>query len=224
MKLTLPQQDIYFEQLLYPEDPIYNIGAKIRIEGPLHIPVFQQAYRHLIEQHDTFRTVFRRVGESVEAQVLDTPVEPLEYLDRSAEGEDFVLDFMQREFVKPFDLLGNRFLHRFILIQVEPELHYLFSVYHHIITDGWGTSLMFQRLVSNYNELLEAGAVTTAYPFSYNTFAEDDELYRQSAAYQEDQAFWLEKFSELPENLFEARNRQVDKSNRSARKELYIPR
>ncbi|MCB0640785.1 MAG: amino acid adenylation domain-containing protein, partial [Phaeodactylibacter sp.] len=49
-------------------------------------------------------------------------------------------------------------------------------------------------------------------------------LYRQSAAYQEDQAFWLEKFSELPENLFEARNRQVDKSNRSARKELYIPR
>ena len=25
--LTLPQQDIYYEQLLYPNEPIYNIGS-----------------------------------------------------------------------------------------------------------------------------------------------------------------------------------------------------
>ena len=33
--LTLPQQDIYFEQILYPNDTIYNIGAKIEIRGSI---------------------------------------------------------------------------------------------------------------------------------------------------------------------------------------------
>ena len=55
MNLTLPQQDIYFEQLLYPNDPIYNIGAKIEIIGELDIEKLKQAYIELINQHDAYR-------------------------------------------------------------------------------------------------------------------------------------------------------------------------
>jgi hypothetical protein len=39
--LTLPQQDIYFEQILYPNDAIYNIGAKIEIRGNINVDAFK---------------------------------------------------------------------------------------------------------------------------------------------------------------------------------------
>ena len=58
MQLTLPQQDVYFEQLLYADEPIYNIGAKAKIEGEINIDLFNKAYTLLIEQHDSYRTIF----------------------------------------------------------------------------------------------------------------------------------------------------------------------
>ncbi len=226
MKLSLPQQDIYYEQLLYPDDAIYNIGAKIKIEGVLDIPVFKEAYRHLIEQHDAFRTILKGIDDEVFSEVLEEPVEALPYIDFSAKAnaEEAANAFMQNEFLQAFDILNGRYLHRFILLKVDEEVHYLFSVYHHIITDGWGTSLMFQRLVRNYNELIEEGAIISTYPFTYRDFVEDDDAYQMSQDYQEDKAYWMEKFSPLPENLFEKINKAPDKINRSDRKAIYIPR
>ena len=49
MKLTLPQQDIYFEQLVFPNDPIYNIGAKIEIKGIINVEIFKKAHKELIK-------------------------------------------------------------------------------------------------------------------------------------------------------------------------------
>jgi hypothetical protein len=54
MRLTLPQQDIYFDQLLFPDRAIYNIGAKIKITGSVDRNVLGQAYHVLIETSETF--------------------------------------------------------------------------------------------------------------------------------------------------------------------------
>ena len=54
MKLTLPQQDIYFEQLLFPNDPIYNIGAKIEIKGVIDREIFKKSHRVTVMKKATF--------------------------------------------------------------------------------------------------------------------------------------------------------------------------
>ena len=225
MKLTLPQQDIYFEQLLYPNEPIYNIGAKIKIEGAIDIKVFQSAYKALIDQHDAYRTIFFEDQEGVSITIIEDQVIELEQVNFSnrQNPDEEANAFMQEMFIKPFDMLNGHLLHKFILIKVDDQLHYLFSVYHHIITDGWGTSLMFQRLVKNYNEILEFGKVTSEYPYSYSSFAADDEEYHHSAAFENDKAYWNEKFKSLPENLFERISYQDEKC-RSSRKELILSR
>lgn len=225
MKLSLPQQDIYFEQLLYPHEPIYNIGAKIEITGPIHLEVLRKAYVELINQHDVYRMIFVNKGEHIEAEFLDEHHSQLGFIDFSAAEHpaEEAAGYMQKEFVKPFDLLSGNLLHIFTLLKINENFHYLFSVYHHIITDGWGTSLMFQRLVQNYNELLEIGEIKSSYPFSYTEFIEDDEQYQYSESFSQEKNYWMDRFKVLPENLLP----KIDDSvqvNKSNRKELIVKR
>ncbi|BFM45582.1 hypothetical protein CFS9_42230 [Flavobacterium sp. CFS9] len=225
MKLTLPQQDIYFEQLLFSNEPIYNIGAKIEIKGVVNIEIFKRAYVALINQHDAYRIVFVKNEENIGTQILDDHESELGFIDFS-ESENPIEEanlYMQKEFMKPFNLLEGSLLHIFTLVKVQDDFYYLFSVYHHIITDGWGTSLMFQRLVQNYNEIGEFDAVISDYPFSYKDFEEDDFQYQNSESFNQDLEYWSQKFKQLPENLLEKRDDSVQ-INKSSRKELFIKR
>lgn len=225
MKLSLPQHDVYFEQLLYPNTPIYNIGAKILIEGALNVLVLNKAYQHLINQHDTYRTVFNHDNAEISASFLNDFTRELPLMDFSekANASEEANAFMQEEFIKPFNITSGKLLHKFILIRITSTKHYLFSVYHHIITDGWGTSLMFQRLVKNYNELIENGCVISEYPYSYKEFIKNDVNYQKSEDYQNDRQYWLNRFKVLPENLFEKISSN-DKINKSTRKPIYVKR
>ncbi|XRE44280.1 Polyketide synthase modules-related protein [Tenacibaculum discolor] len=225
MKLTLPQQDIYFEQLIHPNAPIYNIGAKILIEGIINITTFKKAYWCLIKQHDSYRTIFKKNNEEITSHVIENFEEELPVIDFSERenADEKAITFMQGEFIKPFDITSGKFLHKFILIKVTSKRYYLFSVYHHIITDGWGTSLMFQRLVKNYNELTENQEVISKNEYSYKDFIVNDIEYQKSTKYQEDKLYWLKKFDELPENLFEKRE-QSNGETLSAQKSIYIKR
>jgi len=225
MRLTLPQQDIYFEQLLFNEQPIYNIGAKIRIEGELNIEVFNKAYILLINQHDAYRTVFYKDKEAVYGKVIQEFEGQLEYLDLSNSNttEEGALGIIEEKYLKPFKITSGSFLHRFCLIKVSKDFYYFFTVCHHIITDGWGTSLMFQRLVKNYNELLETGEVNTDYLYSYIDFVNDDEEYEKSEEFNINKDYWNEKFKNLPESLFVKKDAQ-NQLARSSRKTLTISR
>ncbi|WP_264524486.1 amino acid adenylation domain-containing protein [Flavobacterium sp. N502536] len=225
MKLTLPQQDVYFEQLLYPNEPIYNIGAKIKIKGQINRDAFQQAYLALINQHDSYRSILTNERENVEIKIVEEHNSTLGFVDFSQSKEPYETAnlYMQQEFAKPFDLFGGHLLHVFTLVKVQENFHYLFSVYHHIITDGWGTSLMFQRLVDNYNEILEQGEIKSTYPFSYKDFAADDAAYQESEAYEQGKIYWTKKFQSLPQNLFDKIEDNIQ-INKSDRKELIVKR
>jgi amino acid adenylation domain-containing protein len=225
MKLTLPQQDVYFEQLMYPDDPIYNIGAKISINGDISYEVLNQAYISLINQHDTYRSIINQSEEQVVIHTLEKHDTFLEYMDFSLghNPDAEANEFMQQRFEVSIKLDAKELLHKFIMIKVSQTHHYLFSVYHHIITDGWGTSLMFQRLVKNYNEILVFGEVISSYPYTYKDFALDDEAYFSSEEYENDKNYWSNRFKQLPEQLLEKIG-NTGKSNESRRKEIIIKR
>jgi len=225
MKLTLPQQDVYFEQLMFPDDPIYNIGAKISIQGNISYEILNQAYITLIGQHDSYRSILNQSEEEVTIQITENHDSVLEYLDFSfsQNADEEANEFMQKRFQVSIKLDSKELLHKFILIKVSESQHYLFSVYHHIITDGWGTSLMFQRLVKNYNEIVLFGSVTSEYPFTYQDFVDDDQAYSLSEEYENDKNYWKEKFQQLPEQLLEKKGNS-NKPNESRRKEIIIKR
>ncbi|SFW61458.1 non-ribosomal peptide synthetase [Chitinophaga sancti] len=226
MKLTLPQQDIYYEQLMYPGLPIYNIGAKIEIRGPLQPDAMREAYECLIAQHDSFRGIVITTDNNEPAfQIQEKNEAVLGFVDFSLSDDAYVAanTYMQREFKKPFDLTAGRMLHTFCLVKVADDFHYLFSVYHHLITDGWGTSLMFQRLVKNYNEILATGHVQSEYPFTYRNYVDDDAIYQESPTMVSDKEYWMERFRALGETFIPRLNRAAYLPE-SRRQEWMVPR
>ncbi|MFT7901178.1 MULTISPECIES: amino acid adenylation domain-containing protein [Flavobacteriaceae] len=225
MKLTLPQQDVYFEQLLYINDPIYNIGAKIVIDGPVKYEILNRAYKGLINQHDAFRTKIFTNEDQVFFEIQEGFEEDLKFLDFSSKmnANEEAINYMNNSFAVSFDFTKNELLHEFVLIKVSDTFYYLFSKYHHIITDGWGTSLMFQRLVKNYNELLDRNQLLSSYPYSYINFVNDDRLYENSEDFKKDESYWIDRFKTLPKRFLE-KNKTNKKLNESKRKEFYIKR
>ena len=59
-----------------------------------------------------------------------------------------------RESRKPFDL-GKGPLARFTLIRCGKEDHIFIVMMHHIITDGWSTSIFYRELSTLYEAFLE---------------------------------------------------------------------
>lgn len=223
--LTFPQQDIYYDQLIYPGTAIYNIGAKISIRGPLDIAALEKAYTHMIEAHDAFRTIIVVKDNEPWQQVLEHALHQLEYKDLSAtiHADEAADQYMQEAFALPFDLHAGKPPYRFCLIRVEDHFHYLFSVYHHIITDGWGTSLMFQSLVRNYNNLVSTGSIPLSTMYPYSSFIADDVAYQGSAVFAAEKEYWSGRFSTLPEELI-PQQRTTGKIPESGRQELIVPR
>ncbi len=41
--LSSPQQDIWFDQILHSDIPLYNIGGYVRIEGSINPTLFEKA-------------------------------------------------------------------------------------------------------------------------------------------------------------------------------------
>ena len=152
MKLTLPQQDIFFEQILFPDSPMYNIGAKVEIKGFIDFDALNRAYIEVINQNDAYRSVFSKNGENVEANFLTSHQCKLGFVDfsqfKNADEEANI--YIEKIYTKSFNILSGDFLHYSALIKVKEDFYYLLTVCHHIITDGWGYSLLFQRFVSFY--------------------------------------------------------------------------
>ncbi|QIH33424.1 non-ribosomal peptide synthetase [Sphingobacterium sp. DR205] len=218
--LTLPQRDVLKEQIIYLGSSIYNIGALIEIQGLLDYNSLNIAYQHLIRSTDAFQAVLDEDFKSMRFQLGENV--NLEYLDFSSFEDSLqkATDYSRSDFLKPFNLGDGTPLYRFCLIKICDEKWFLFSVYHHIIVDGWGTSLMFQRLVETYNCLIKNEKLPQ-FNYSYKAFVEDDLTYLNSETLDIDRKFWLERFIELPESFIPLlKNKQA----RSSRYQLQMSR
>ncbi len=40
--LSSPQREIWFDQILHPDVPLYNIGGYVRIDGPIDPALFEK--------------------------------------------------------------------------------------------------------------------------------------------------------------------------------------
>ncbi len=204
MKLTLPQQDIYYEQLLFPDLPVNNIGARICIKGDIQLSVLNEALTVMINHSDACRSVVVETSEGPLMRVLPEQEHSVTFVDLSQETDavEQAESYMQQTFAESFDLSGTKWLFRFSLVKVSAQSYYLVAVYHHLITDGWGSSLMFSQLVANYNHLLESGTPPMQEPHTYQSFVKEDEAYQGNGVYQKDLAYWQERFAILPAAAF----------------------
>ncbi|MEL6748819.1 MAG: amino acid adenylation domain-containing protein, partial [Pseudomonadota bacterium] len=227
--LTNSQREIWLDQMIHADLPLYNIGGYVDIPGPLDHGLFNQAVNLLIQKHDNLRLQLTRSRDENELpqQTCVAPFTvPVAVHDVSAEPEPqaAAADWMQARFIEPFALEGQP-LFRYDLIRLADDHYYWLLQYHHLITDGYGVSLLNRSLADLYTSLATDQSPNLQSP-SYLTWIHQDRQYIQSATCDKNRQYWLTQYPSLPEPLFTPRYRSqyTEQLVPSGCEVLYLPR
>ncbi|MGD1702427.1 condensation domain-containing protein [Dapis sp. BLCC M229] len=204
--LSSPQLDIWLDQILHPDVPLYNIGGYVGIDGPIDPTLFEQGLNQVIEENEALRIIIHGKEELPRQTFAENVRINLDFQDFSTQenAREATIEWMKQEFVKPFQL-NNELLFDFALCKAADNCYYWLNKYHHIIVDGWAISLIIQRLAAAYNALV-TGTKCEAQYYSYQNFIQKDRAYLESEKFIKDRQYWQEKYRDIPDQLLVSRH------------------
>ncbi|WP_438405076.1 condensation domain-containing protein, partial [Aeromonas hydrophila] len=179
--LTTAQAGIWFAQQKYPQSPACNTGEYWLLEGALAPHHFTRAVRQTIDEIPGLHCAFVATADG--PQVVANPAcWQLAERDLRSEADPLAAAQveMRAQLAVPFNLAGGP-LFATTLYRLDEGRWAWFIAVHHIAIDGFGLSLLSQRVVSWY-EALCAGEQPA--PCRY---ASQQELLAEEAAYQDSQ-------------------------------------
>jgi amino acid adenylation domain-containing protein len=194
--LTIPQQGLWSGHLLNDDKAMFNTAECIAFDGKIDGAVLVAALSQAVSECEALQGYFDASGEPV--CFVSHPA-PLAYreLVLDAGNEAAARAWAWADLRRPFALTTEPPC-RFALLR-GTNRDYLYSCVHHIALDGFGTTLLFQRIAELYGEGLE-GAMLSPSPFGLLDEVLAEELTREeSGKNAAARAFWQEQLQEWPE-------------------------
>ncbi|MFS1161653.1 amonabactin biosynthesis non-ribosomal peptide synthetase AmoF [Aeromonas salmonicida] len=194
--LTIPQQGLWSGHLLNDDKAMFNTAECIAFDGKVDVAVLVAALTRAVGECEALKGHFEDDGEAV-CFVSDEA--PLAYgeVNLASDDEAAARAWAWADLRHPFKLTEEAPC-RFALLRGLGR-DYLYSCVHHIALDGFGTTLLFQRIAELYGEGL-AGAVPSPSPFGLLNEVLAEELAREeSGKNAAARAFWQEQLQGWPE-------------------------
>lgn len=136
----------------------YNSFTAKQLSGELQLEYFRQAFRCLIERHESLRTVFVSVAGEFMQSVMPAgdAGNVLGYTDLCGEPDAAgkIAMLVQDHYTYVFNLETGPLL-KASLIRTAPREYVFLIVIHHIISDGWSLKVFLAELIHLYNAFLE---------------------------------------------------------------------
>ena len=201
LPVTFAQQRLWFLDQVDPGRSHYNIYFAVEIKGWLDMAALERGLVTLSRRHETLRT---RIGEQDGAPWVEIDDHLLPILVRhdvcdlpSAEREPqvrrLVLGFGQ----EPFDLARGP-LARYMLVALGAE-HYVFAMAtHHIVSDGWSTSILMRELMQLYAGYVEGYEPDLPVPAQYVDYAGWEQRLAAEGGFARSLDFWKRKLEGAP--------------------------
>ena len=151
--LHLSQQEVYREQITIPSNPQFNVGGYIVFKGNFNLANCFEIVNNLPVAFDIFRVNFDFSKEEPscyfeeEAQPFDVQLKSFE---NHTDPEKEALTWMQGRFNTAFQLNGEKLYEQFV-IKISEDEHWWYLRCHHLITDGYGFSVIAQYFANEYN-------------------------------------------------------------------------
>ncbi|MFJ9559194.1 amino acid adenylation domain-containing protein [Streptomyces fuscichromogenes] len=155
------QEQLWFLDRLNGGDVSYHVPAVLRLTGPLRVDALEEAVRSLVARHEILRTVFswadsrlhQTIGKDVRVPLSRRDLSQLP-LSQRTEALDLLIRADERG---AFDL-GQGPLVRAMLITLGAEEHVFLLTQHHIVTDGWSSSVLYRELGELYAAAVQGRA------------------------------------------------------------------
>jgi amino acid adenylation domain-containing protein len=155
LALSFAQHRLWFLDRLEPGSPFYNVPIALELTGPLEVAVLAAALAEVRRRHQALRTTFEVQGEEAVQVIAPSAPLPLPVVDLAS----LTLEVRRRETrrlvsaeaVRPFDLARGPLL-RALLLRITPsgDEHVGLLNMHHIVSDGWSTSILTRELGALY--------------------------------------------------------------------------
>ncbi|MEU9186969.1 amino acid adenylation domain-containing protein, partial [Streptomyces sp. NPDC048484] len=200
-ELMAGQLGVWHAQQLNPDNPIYNMGEYVEINGKVDTVLFEAAARRVVQEVDCFRLRFEGTADEVPRQHFDLGGDWLFHvIDVSGEEDprSSAESWMQADMRRPADLQGGR-LFTHAIFKVDEDLFFWYERMHHIIADGLAGVLIATRVAAAYTALLVGESLTEgAFPSS-SVLMDADADYRASAEFELDREYWTDRLSDHPQ-------------------------
>ncbi|MGQ4418913.1 amino acid adenylation domain-containing protein, partial [Streptomyces sp. SAS_269] len=221
------QQRLWFLHEFDPGGAEYVTALALRLRGTLDTGALRAALAAVVARHESLRTTFDSVdGHGVQRvhPPSDVPL-PVHELTRltDAEREPALRRLLAEERARPFDLREGPLL-RAGLVRLAGHDHVLTLALHHIVTDGWSTSVLLGDLAHLYRA--ELGAERTdlpPLPVQYADYAHWQRTAGDTEA-GEHLAYWKEQLADIaPLELPTDRPRPPVRTSAGATTRLVVP-
>ncbi len=207
LPLTHPQKRIWYNEKIYPNLPVHNIGGPIRIKGSVDLDALEEAIHCLVKEHDGLRIQLQEADGACWQYVVAYQPLSLTRYDFSTETTPEIAfeTWVQNEHRKVFPLLDSP-LYYFALFKITARDYGYYVRFHHLIADGWSIKIMTETICNYYTRLTQGQSITTKKAESYFEFIQLETKYLNSERFQTDRTFWLNQFATIPEPIVRTSN------------------
>lgn len=193
--LSAAQFGVWTAQHLNTASPRYNCASYLEIHGPVDHELMRRAVHTALQDAEPLRARFVGDGQLI-APVMP---EPLELLDHSSQSDPDTAsqEWMRTDLLRPVDVRTDQLV-RHVLIRHTEQCHLLYLRHHHIVLDGFGQTLHWDRIGQVYSALAAGQEPPAAQSAPLADLLAEDAAYTASAAHDRDRDYWTEQLSDRP--------------------------
>ncbi|MEU3224944.1 amino acid adenylation domain-containing protein [Streptomyces sp. NPDC006976] len=206
LPLTGAQLGIWNAQRIEPDSPYYVVGDVVEISGgePVDVDALAQAVRATTEEAESLRLRVYDTPDGPRQTVSGDPVPLPPLADVSAEADpaaaaQALVDAERTRLAEACRGMTDRPLCSRTVIKLSDREVWYTQLGHHLVFDGYTAALLARRTAARYTALVRG---TEPPPSTFGAFARlvaDDLAYRESEGAAEDRAYWVERFTPLPD-------------------------
>ncbi|MDP5008058.1 MAG: condensation domain-containing protein, partial [Glaciimonas sp.] len=191
LPLSAAQYGIWLGQQLDIGSPTYWTAEAVELCGVLDQTLFETALKQTLLACDALHQRYHYDGKNVwQTRALASSL-MLEQVNFSAAAEPMAAAqrWMRADLLQTADLVKGP-LFGSALLQLGAGRWLWYLRVHHIALDGFGYSLLTQRVADVYSALMKKASPPSARPSALAAMVEEDRQYQTSAAYEKDKQFW----------------------------------
>jgi nonribosomal peptide synthetase DhbF len=194
------QKGMWLAQKMAPDSPNHPLFMW-DVDGELDVAVMESTFRYVLTEAEVLRVTFVDDGDEVRLVARELGDWAPFYLDLSEQDdpEQAARDALSDLIREPFDLERD-ILFRMGVIKLEAARYLVSIAYHHLVTDGFGSSGMLSRRLAEVYTALAGGQEVPKLPEAWDAepFANEQAEYLASDTFTEDQEFWRDYLTDAP--------------------------
>jgi amino acid adenylation domain-containing protein/non-ribosomal peptide synthase protein (TIGR01720 family) len=206
LELTGAQLGIWHAQRLEPDSPYFLVGDVVELDGdrPVDTAALAEAIRATTEEAESLRLRVFASPDGPRQAVSGDPVALPEIVDLSGEADPVAAAHARvaaerRHAAEACRGMVGRPLFSHVVLRLSETAVWFTQLGHHLVFDGYTAAMLARRTAARYTALVRGEAAPPAAFGRFADLVDADRAYRAGDRFRADRAYWLERFTPLPD-------------------------